>query len=429
MPKKKPKVITKEQFDRWSPSHQQRALADKRTRIRIETRALPKEWRERRERALRNRTPITPGSSTTYGDLAKQQKYMEALTFGEGDRQLADRTTNLADARTRDADWFRQYREQVMAAQDKAIQAQANAVAGNQAFIQSANQVSESSRNAIQQQLRDRAAQLGQADQAGEYGQLADQAAASRAALLATGAQKQVNDANTNVNMRTEAVGTASLKDLEAQGYRTRQESALTKDKGDYATKKGAWREKFINDAISEARKQVLENAAYQLRAQDTAADNARADAAAAETRRNNRNRQSNADRNYALQREKYENPNRAPRSPKRERRTGAQNIGVKSKISRAENWGRILRSKGMTQSQIRDVLLTGRTVKHNGEKKKIPPMDRDVVNTAMDIVYLGYIGKTNRRVWQRAGYNVKSWGWPLKTWQKIIGDSIDAVR
>lgn len=275
---KKPKRITKEQFDRWSPEKQQRALNDRRTRIRIEDRALPKEWLDRRNTARRNRTPITPGSATTYGDLAKQRAYLEPLTFGEGDRQLSDRTANLAAARQRDADWFNQYRADVAAAQQRAIGAQSQAFVGNQALIDSANQVSMAGRDAVVRQLQERAAQLGQAPQGGEYQALADQAAAARATSLANTAQRQIADANTNVGLATDAVGTAALKDREAQGYRDRQEGALDQDKKDYGSKKDAWRAKFIDDAIAEARKQVLEDRAFGATQADREADNARAD-------------------------------------------------------------------------------------------------------------------------------------------------------
>ena len=263
-----PRKITKKQFDRYSPEKRQLLLNDPRMRVRIEDRALPAEWLERRKKARWNRTPITEGTATTYGDLEKQRAYLEPLTFGEGDRQLSDRTANLAAARQRDADWFNQYRADVAAAQQRAIGAQTQMAEGNRALIDSANQVSVSGRDAVVRQLQDRAAQLGQAPQGGEYQAIADQAAAARAASLANTAQRQVSDANTRVGLATDAVGTAALKDREAQGYRDRQASALDQDRRDYGSKKDAWRAKFIDDAISEARKQVLEDRAYQDKAQ-----------------------------------------------------------------------------------------------------------------------------------------------------------------
>lgn len=294
---KKSKIITKKQFDSFSSEKQQRLLNNTRTRVRIEDKALPPEWLERRKKARWNRTPITEGSGTTYGDLEKQRKYLEPLTFGEGDRQLADRAEGIAAARQRDASWFEKYRADVAAAQQAAIGAQQQAVTGNQAFIDSANQVSASSRDAIAAQLQDRARQLGQVDQSAEYRGLADAAAASRASGLANTAMRQVGDANAGVNVAAAGVGTAALRDLEAQGYRDYQGRLLDKDKAGYASKKDEWRAKFIDDAISEARRQVLEDRAFGLKAADTQADNALA-------KRKQRQAERQARRELALKRQ-----------------------------------------------------------------------------------------------------------------------------
>lgn len=416
MPKrpKKPRKITKEQFQSWSPEKQQRALNDRRTRIRIEDRALPPEWLARREQARRNRTPITPGSGTTYGDLEKQRKYLEPLTFGEGDRQLSDRTANLAAARQRDANWFAEYRKQVAEAQQRSIGAQQQAITGNQQFIDSANQASNASRDQIVAQLQARAGQLGQTSQAPEYQQLADQAAAARAAGLANTAQRQVADARTGIDLATAGVTTAGLKDLEARSFRDRQESALDTDKKDYGSKKDAWRAKFIDDAIAEARKAVLEDRVFQMNTADKAADNARADAALRNQRRNARNQQRNADRNYnlAAQREQRQAANQGrnrksdgggpkPATPK-ETRTAAASIRSMIQLIRQMQRAKVDPKTGRkyTQSYMRAVLSD---------------KDNDVVNTAMDIVYLGGIGKVNRSRWRKAGYNPRDFGQPFK--------------
>lgn len=402
---RKPKRITKEQFDRWSPERRQRALNDMRTRIRIEDRALPAEWLERRKKARWNRTPITQGTATTYGDLEKQRAYLEPLTFGEGDRQLSDRTANLAAARQRDADWFTQYRADVAAAQQRAIGAQTQMAEGNRALIDSANQVSVSGRDAVVRQLQDRAAQLGQAPQGGEYQAIADQAASARAASLANTAQRQVSDANTNVGLATDAVGTARLKDREAQGYRDRQASALDQDKKDYGSKKDAWRKKFIDDAIAEARKQVLEDRVFQLNAADKAADNARADAGLSIQERRLREQRRAARERERLARERESRQasdggrNRSsgpkPATPK-ETRTQA------SAIRRAVTLVRGYKAQNKPTGEIRQGLA-------------VMGIDTDVVNTAMDIVYLGGIGKVNRSRWRKAGYNPRDFGQPFK--------------
>jgi hypothetical protein len=412
---KKPKRITKEQFDRWSPEKQQRALNDRRTRIRIEDRALPKEWLDRRNTARRNRTPITPGSGTTYGDLAKQRAYLEPLTFGEGDRQLSDRTANLAAARQRDADWFTQYRADVAAAQQRAIGAQSQAAEGNRALIDSANQVSASGRDAVVRQLQDRAAQLGQAPQGGEYQALADQAAAARATSLANTAQRQIADANTNVGLATDAVGTAALKDREAQGYRDRQQGALDQDKKDYGSKKDAWRAKFIDDAIAEARKQVLEDRAFGATQADREADNARADKSLTIQERRLREQRRAARERERLARERESrqaagggggggNKSSGPK-PATPKETRTQAAAIRRAVTLIQYMKRAGKDKNgvkYTTGGIRAALA----------QKGI---DSDVVNTAMDVVYLGGIGKVNRRRWKKAGYNPRSFGQPFQ--------------
>jgi hypothetical protein len=412
---KKSRVITKKQFDSWSPQRREAALNNDRIRVRIEDRALPPEWLERRKKARWNRTPISPGSGTTYGDLDKQRAYLEPLTFGEGDRQLADRTANLAAARERDANWFTQYRADVAAAQQRAIGAQTAAAEGNRAFIESANQASNASRDQIVAQLQARAGQLGQTSQAPEYQQLADQAAAARAAAMTNTAQRQLADARTGVDVATAGVTTAGLKDLEARGFRDRQASALDTDKRDYGSKKEAWRAKFIDDAIAEARKQVLEDRAFQVSAADKAADNARADAALRNQRRNARNQQRNADRNYnlAVQREQRQAANQRrsntgdgsgpkPATPKETRTQAAA-------IRRAVTLIRYMKRAGKDENGVK--YTTGGIRAALADKG----IDTDVVNTAMDVVYLGGIGRLNRSRWRKAGYNPRDFGQRFK--------------
>ena len=247
----------------------------------------------------------------------------------------------MAAARQRDADWFTQYRQQVSDAQQRAIGAQTQMAEGNRALIDSANQVSVAGRDAVVKQLQDRAAQLGQVSQAGEYQGIADQAAAARAASLANTAQRQVSDANTRVGLATDAVGTANLKDLEARGFRDRQSSALDKDRADYGSKKDQWRAKFIDDAIAEARKQVLEDRAFGLNAADKEADNKREDARLREQRRQNAATRRNQREQRRLEEERLNETRWKNRNPskgrdgrssdrtRRAKRTEAFNAGI----------------------------------------------------------------------------------------------------
>lgn len=276
---KKPKIITKKQFDSFSPEKQQRLLNNTRTRVRIEDKALPAEWLERRKKARWNRTPITEGSGTTYGDLEKQRKYLEPLTFGEGDRQLADRTQNLAGLQQASNDWFAEYRKQVLDANTAASQAAQATVQGGQNMITGITNQANMDRNMVAQQLRDRAAQLGQASVAPEFEQLANAARDTRAQQLASSNQAMNAGAAAASQEAASRVVSAGLADQANRDSNRRRETALEQDKRDYSSKKDAWRAKFIDDAIAEARKQVLEDRVFKLNAADKAADNARADA------------------------------------------------------------------------------------------------------------------------------------------------------
>jgi len=417
MAKKKPKVITKKQFDAWSPEKRQAALNDKRTRIRIEDAALPADWLAKRKEARQNRTPITPGSGTTYGDLAKQRAYLEPLTFGEGDRQLADRTANLAAARQRDADWFTAYRQQVADAQQRAIGAQQAAVTGNQQLIQSATDASNASRDSVVKQLQDRAAQLGQSSQAPEYQQLADAATAMRNAQMVNTGQRQIANAATDVASATTGVTTANLKDLEAQGFRNRQEGALGQDKTDYASKKDQWRAKFIDDAIAEARKQVLEDRVFQMNAADKATDNKlAADRLALDSKKARQDARQKR-RELALKRQAEA---RLQQQADKKGSGGGSGGGSKSSgpkpATPKETRTQAAAIRGMIQlirqmQRAKTDPETGRRYTQSYMRAVLADKDSDVVNTAMDVVFLGGIGKVNRSRWKKAGYDPRDFG------------------
>lgn len=404
---KKPKIITKKQFDSFSPEKQQRLLNNTRTRVRIEDKALPAEWLERRKKARWNRTPITEGSGTTYGDLEKQRKYLEPLTFGEGDRQLADRTQNLAGLQQASNDWFAEYRKQVLDANTAASQAAQATVTGGQNMITGITNQANMDRDMVAQQLRDRAAQLGQASVAPEFEQLANAARDTRAQQLASSNQAMNAGAAAASQEAASRVVSAGLADQANRDSNRRRETALEQDKRDYSSKKDAWRAKFIDDAIAEARKQVLEDRVFKLNAADKAADNARADAGLSIQERRLREQRRAARERERLAREresrqaagKGDNGNRSnepkPATPK-ETRTQA------SAIRRAVTLVRGYKAQNKPTGEIRQGLA-------------VMGIDTDVVNTAMDIVYLGGIGKVNRRRWKKAGYNPRDFGQPFK--------------
>ena len=302
--------ITIQQFRKWNKAKQAEWLGNVSKRIRLPDAALPADLRAKRETSQRNRTEISPGSGVTFGDVAKQRKYTEGLTFGDGDRQLADRAANAVTGRQGSADWFKTYQQQVTGAADRAGAAVTAAGENNRGLFDSMNQLSREDTDRVQAAVRARAAELGQAapDAGGLQG--AQGAAATRAAMLGNAAITSNNEAAANAQFRNVGFNAAGLADNQNQANWDARDKAIAGDKTAYADKKGLWRQKFLDDAINSARKGVLEDKAFGLdsAAKSTAA--ALAKAKADETARANRAKE-------ALNQQKYDNPKYAPKSPK----------------------------------------------------------------------------------------------------------------
>ena len=302
--------ITIQQFRKWNKAKQAEWLGNVSKRIRLPDAALPADLRAKRETSQRNRTEISPGSGVTFGDVAKQRKYTEGLTFGDGDRQLADRAANAVTGRQGSADWFKTYQQQVTGAADRAGAAVTAAGENNRGLFDSMNQLSREDTDRVQAAVRARAAELGQAapDAGGLQG--AQGAAATRAAMLGNAAITSNNEAAANAQFRNVGFNAAGLADNQNQANGDARDKAIAGDKTAYADKKGLWRQKFLDDAINSARKGVLEDKAFGLESAAKSTAAALAKAKADETARANRAKE-------ALNQQKYDNPKYAPKSPK----------------------------------------------------------------------------------------------------------------
>ena len=411
--------ITIQQFRKWNKAKQAEWLGNVSKRIRLPDAALPADLRAKRETSQRNRTEISPGSGVTFGDVAKQRKYTEGLTFGAGDKELADRAANAVTGRQGSADWFKTYQQQVTGAADRAGAAVTAAGENNRGLFDSMNKLSQEDTDRVQAAVRARAAELGQAapDAGGLQG--AQGAAATRAAMLGNAAITSNNEAAANAQFRNVGVNAAGLADNQNQANWDARDKAIAGDKTAYADKKGLWRQKFLDDAINSARKGVLEDKAFGL---DSAAELEKArlaKAKLAEAKRAARERERIAQQNADTSRNNSNKPPAAdkPKSPYRV--TGAANQVQKNEINKALTWAKKLAASGNSQSGIRSILSSGgsvgKTVKDGGTGKvTVPAYGRDAVNTALDIFYLKHIGPQNYAVWRKAGYDPNKWGWPV---------------
>lgn len=397
------KQISAKTFAKWTEDKKRKYLDNPSLRSRLSDSSLTPELLKMRKDAVYARTAVTPGSGTTYGDVAKQSKYSQDLTFGAGDRELADRQAQLAAGRARDASWFTAYRNQVDAARTASQNFAQSVVGSNQALVNQMGNVSSADSEKVQAQLRARAAELGQVPQDAQYAQVADQAKQSRAAMTASSAQAQNTQRASAVERMAALVDAAGAAGYANQAGYTARDKALAQDKTDYAEKKGAFKQKFLSDAINEARKQVLEDKLYDIKTQ-TAEQKAALDASKlAETKRHNKEQERAAQ--YRL-----DHPSKGSggsgsngKKPKGQKHmTPIQNRAIKIKIGDALAWLNLPASKNQKSSVLRNSLRS-------------KGFDNDVINTAMDIKFLGYIGPVNYRVLHNFGYNVYSWGWKIK--------------
>ena len=268
---KKNTNITIQEFRKWSPAKQKSWLGNVSKRVKLPDAALPADLRAKRKAGQQARAEISPGSGVTFGDVAKQSKYTEGLTFGDGDRQLKERAANAAMGRTASDDWFKTYQQQVTAASGRAGAAVTAAGENNRGLLESMNRLSREDTERVQAAVRARAAQLGQAapDAGGLEG--SQGAAAARASMLASAGIMGNQAAAGNAQFAASADTAAGLARNNNTVEWNNRDRAIAGDKSAYADKKGLWRQKFLDDSINAARKSVLEDKAFGLESESKA--------------------------------------------------------------------------------------------------------------------------------------------------------------
>ena len=295
---KKNTNITIQEFRKWSPAKQKSWLGNVSKRVKLPDAALPADLRAKRKSGQQARTEISPGSGVTFGDVARQQKYTEGLTFGDGDRQLKERAANAAMGRTASDDWFKTYQQQVTAASGRAGAAVTAAGENNRGLLESMNRLSREDTERVQAAVRARAAQLGQAapDAGGLEG--SQGAAAARASMLASAGIMGNQAAAGNAQFAASADTAAGLARNNNTVEWNNRDRAIAGDKSAYADKKGLWRQKFLDDSINAARKSVLEDKAFGLESESKATAAELAQAKADEIKRANKAREAISQQN-----------------------------------------------------------------------------------------------------------------------------------
>ena len=256
-----------------NPELLRRALADPGLRSRLESKYLSRKQQNKRKLNTRLRAPLVPGSDTTYRDFARERNAQEKLNFGPQYQEIKNAGYNLRDQTKRDTAYFDEYRDVVRKAQENQNAANAQA---NQAAAGVATSVQQTGQQGIEAEVaakKAEAAKTGGPFDEAAYRQLAGNAANQRNSQ----AQTQVAQSAGQGVGQSALLGGLTVAGQEAKRARLIQiaqaKTKLQEEKAQLTAKKGDWRTAFFTDAKNEARKGVLENKLYGVKAATAAAD------------------------------------------------------------------------------------------------------------------------------------------------------------
>jgi hypothetical protein len=418
-------------------------------RSKIPTRYLPTQYKSVRVENARRAAPITPGSSYTVGQAEKErnatvdQKYGAAIRESQGVQKAIPQ-------------WYDNFRQQMQIAQqarqagaDEAVRAYSTLQAGTAAPTAQANQAVQS---------------YGQ--EAAALGQVADPAAQARAAQAA-----QIRGAATGDLGSVLAAQNAAQTSYGASQYANTGQSqleALQKELGNMQElnlSKGQFATQTDADILGRERKSVLENQAFGLQVADKTADNARADAAAQDTKTYRQQQLQTQRQNQAEQSAgpggTYTKSEWAKMTPAARTKawadyrkqtgvgngsrngngakpaTPAQRNTANTQITRARNWAQQYHDQHRSRADARRVLINGSNASSSVDEKKyqdllgkgvkpvdarrratvtspsIPSHDELYADVAVDIAYDGHVSRRNAQRLHSMGLSVKDLGLP----------------
>lgn len=417
--------VTAKEFRGLTAEQQQRILNDPRKRLKVVDQALPKEWYDKRVRSRFLNNPITPGAMETGRELEARRGQLETLTFGEGESQLRQREQNQQGLEDRADAWFQRYRDDVKAASQRAADASvAQAQTGRQ-MVEGVTQAANTDRDRVAGILRDQAAQLGQPSQEANFRQVADANIATRGAQMSSQAIAENAAADAAAKYAVARVEAAGLTELAEKDANKRRRDVIASDKADYTAKKSAWREKFITDAIAEARKQVIED---RLAVQQGLMKKAEIDLKnrqLAETRRSNLADEATAQQNADSRTTQVNKPPKAPKKPKDKAGPDSRNPNKRFEYGfsalGSSTYPRGNRNVGVTPSDI-----VRRSQQGAAKGKSLPGGATYLINNLV----ASTDGKISRKMAQRIVYayvasngrlSATSFANAPKTWQQAV--------
>lgn len=419
--------------NKYTPQRVARLVKNPGTRASVPTKYLPAQYRRQRELNQRLDSPVTPGSSLTNRQAARERNATVDQRYGPLESQLGQKLQQSQRVQQAIPQWYDQYRQLLNAAQQGAQQGYAAANQQMQALQAGAGQQLASPQIAAQNA---QIASLGGIEDPAQA-QIAAQAASQRAAMAgnlggviaAQGANQNAYGANLTANTGRHQVESL-LAELQNDSNIRGDQAQLGREKGSYAVTT----DQGIRDR---ERKSVLENAAFNLDVANTNADNARADAQLRTTQRRdaaNTQRQDETPNQYGYTAKQWRQMTTAQRQQviRDSRSSGRGNGGgsgggsstsppgvkpatpaarqrANSQIQYALTQARRMKSGKFSRSQAGQTLLTGRPGRDG--QPGINKVDQLWASVALDIAYDGHLSRNNQRKLQSLGYSVRDLG------------------
>lgn len=429
------------------PKLKQKYLNNPGLRSKLPDSALTPALRKQRTSNAYAKTPITPGSSVTNAQLARDTANAQTVRYGQAETALQQQAAGTAQLARNEQDWYGSYqRELAQHAQNtQIINAQANAA--NLALQQGIGQVGQTQTSQVQGAANTDAASRGTT--AANLGPEQAQAQAVRAQMAQGLGAQQVATGAANAQYAGAMAGVvAPAQRLSALQQSGRDFQGLLRQGQGLAREKGAYGEEYKSQRVADEFKNVLAQQTLGLDTAKATADQT-AKAAALEERKvarrtTDRNvdasraiqqssatsRQNIAEQRLSLERERVAiAKGKAAQGKPVKPATREAHARTKQDIDDATSWIKTLQKakgkngKPLTSAQIRDTLSKG--VTDPVTKKKIPQLPKDAVNAAYDLVVNGELSPANVRALHNAGISIKQLGYPTtSTRHKKAGKS-----
>lgn len=380
--------------NQWTPGRVAAAVANPGTRANVPTGLLPDKYRKVREQNQRFGAPITPGSSQTYGDVARQRKAAETLEFG------ADPVGKALAREKQTSDYYEAYKRDLEAARVRQEGYGQQAVSQFAGMAGTAGQVP--------------------AGLSGENAKVASNAQGVRDQLRAGLGQELASRAANANTVASQQQANAGLLKAEAMKKAGDDTQALR-------DKLGAWRQQYMDTARDSESKNVL---ALSIAKDKTTAQLASEAAKLAQQDRNSR-RQANTSRmNNAADNATRTAINAANNAAKGKPKTkspwlstGQQNT-FRNDLEKARAGVAQLKRMGYNRAQVGTVLLRGGTgVQKIGNHLAL--------SVALDAAYDGAVSRRNVQKLHDSGYKIGPLGLkitPKNVSQKNLNDAASNV-